>query len=281
MKSSSVIAYLRLALLVGCLASSIPLSGAGILYPGFGSTAGLTLSDDAATVVTADGTVLRLATSTPFSNGSAYSSTLVNAADFSSYFELRFTEPAGISPEGADGIAFVIQSVSASIGSSGGFLGYGGVSPSVAIEFDIFENSWDPDNSHVAVLQNGNVMVHQDLTSVTTPKLQDGAKKYAWVDYDGLLLEFRLSTTPVRPTDALFSTSVDIPSVLGQSTAYIGFSGATGAAYANHDVLWWQLETNFNPISGRPMTAVPEPSSVGLLALGLVGLLAARRRSRT
>ena len=37
---------------------------------------------------------------------------------------------------GADGIAFVIQPISNDEGSLGGGIGYAGISPSIAIEFD-------------------------------------------------------------------------------------------------------------------------------------------------
>lgn len=54
------------------------------------------------------------------------------------------------------------------LAGEGGGLGYQGApSNSVAVEIDIFKNSYDPDNSHIAVLQGGDVTNHLSLYSVT------------------------------------------------------------------------------------------------------------------
>ena len=53
-----------------------------------------------------------------------------------------------------DGLAFVAQNATtgpASIGVSGGGLGYTGIANSVAIEFDTRQQAWDPTSNHVAV----------------------------------------------------------------------------------------------------------------------------------
>ena len=61
----------------------------------------------------------------------------------------------GCNNGGADGIAFVLQPISTSLGSSGGGLGYLGISPSFAIEFDTWQNSSDPSYDHIAIQKNG------------------------------------------------------------------------------------------------------------------------------
>jgi hypothetical protein len=76
-----------------------------------------------------------------------------------------------IQPYGADGMAFVLQSEGlGAIGAGGEALGYGDatttdvrVRPSVAVEFDTFDNSWDPStgDNHIAVIANGAVNGHQ------------------------------------------------------------------------------------------------------------------------
>ncbi len=85
---------------------------------------------------------------------------------------------------GADGICFVFQQQSVNAGSSGGGMGYGGITPSLAIEFDTFENGWDPAFCHTAIEKNGDVE-HTDNSgnnlagpvqlSPTNPNLPDGA----------------------------------------------------------------------------------------------------------
>lgn len=60
---------------------------------------------------------------------------------------------------GADGILFGLQPVSTSIGQQGEGLGFQGVSPSVGIEFDTWQNGnlSDPTVDHVAISMNGNL----------------------------------------------------------------------------------------------------------------------------
>ena len=64
---------------------------------------------------------------------------------------------------GADGIAFVLQPLSSDQGSSGGGIGYMGINPSVAVEFDTYKwNSNDPDGDHAAVVYDGETTIHNN-----------------------------------------------------------------------------------------------------------------------
>ncbi|MDG1057270.1 MAG: L-type lectin-domain containing protein, partial [Flavobacteriaceae bacterium] len=86
--------------------------------------------------------------------GFVWSQSLVNFdLDFSLEAELYLGTQNG----GADGIAFVIQAISNNEGSLGGGIGYSGISPSLAIEFDTWWNSGnDPtQDDHVALIANG------------------------------------------------------------------------------------------------------------------------------
>lgn len=58
---------------------------------------------------------------------------------------------------GADGMAFVLQPLNTNLGSAGLDLGYGGILPSVAVEFDTYENvdRGDPPYDHVAIMKEG------------------------------------------------------------------------------------------------------------------------------
>ncbi len=59
---------------------------------------------------------------------------------------------------GADGMAFVIQQQSSNAGALGQGLGYGNITPSIAVEFDTYRNQNlnDPNNFHMAIMANGN-----------------------------------------------------------------------------------------------------------------------------
>jgi len=74
---------------------------------------------------------------------------------FTTYFKFRI-DTAAICCTPADGFAFVIQNSSAAaLGTGSGGLGYAGIPNSLAIEFDTYQNPWDPNANHVAVQSCG------------------------------------------------------------------------------------------------------------------------------
>ncbi len=103
-----------------------------------------------------------------YAEGIAYSSTTL---DLNSYFEIEFDIYLGDKDElGADGITFVIQNDARgfdAFGTYGEGMGYGRfnpsfasgnyIAPSIAIEFDTYQNEIqnDPPCDHVAYLENG------------------------------------------------------------------------------------------------------------------------------
>ncbi|MEM8528003.1 MAG: T9SS type A sorting domain-containing protein [Bacteroidota bacterium] len=76
--------------------------------------------------------------------------------------------------DGADGIAFVLQPLCSSLGdvSRGEFIGYGGISPSLIVEFDTYRNDYDPVEDHVAILKNGNGD-HRSEETISDPIIVD------------------------------------------------------------------------------------------------------------
>jgi len=250
-----------------------------ILFPNFTNTAGLVTSGSATATVTGDGTVLRLVPAQVNQSGSAFSQATINASTFSTFFEFRLTNPGGITDgveTGADGFVFVVQPVSSSIGGLGGGLGYAGIAPSVGIEFDTFQNGWDPSTNHAGVDLNGDVV---SVATVNVPtKFDDGNLWYAWVDYNGTTLEVRFNQTGVRPTAANLSQNINIASILGTSTAFVGFTAGTGSAFENHDIITWQYNDSFSPITNP--TTTPEPATFVLFGSGLAIVTVVSRRRR-
>ena len=93
-----------------------------------------------------------------------------NKIDLNQSFDFKFDVFLGCSDNlGADGIAFVLQPVSTSIGSQGSGLGYSGISPSVGVTIDTYENGIytlsgsdsDPAFDHIAIQLNGDIN-HRD-----------------------------------------------------------------------------------------------------------------------
>lgn len=279
---------LAAAATIGFASSS---QAATILYNDFSSTAGLQLNASTAVINSGgsgvnDGSrdVLRL-TNNLGQSGSAFSTNTVsldNDASFSTAFVFNIGDPQGAfdpsgDGQGADGIVFVVQTVSNTAGGGGVGIGYSGLSNSVGIEFDTWNNgSIDGSNgNHVGINVGGNI--NSAARGNVATRMNNGADWYAWVDYNGItdLLEVRINQTNIRPTGAFISHSVDLVTELGSTDAFVGFTSGTGAAAGDHDIVQWQFNSTFDPISE---IGVPTPGALALLGLSLMGLGSLRRK---
>jgi len=239
------------------------------------------------------GGVLRVTPAQFNQSGSAFSTTLIPlgaGAQFSTFFSFNINASGGSSDGdglGADGIVFVVQPVASTVGGSGGGIGYQGIPTSLGVEFDTWNNGGgfgDPDGNHVGIDLNGSIV--SVLTASVSPRLNNAATWYAWIDYDGTTLTLRVSPTSSRPATPTLSYAVNLATVLGTTQAYVGFTSGTGSAFANHDILTWQFDNAFAPIGAPPSLAAPVPtptmSDAALVALALLTLagawLALRRR---
>lgn len=246
-----------------------------VIFTDFSDTTGLTINGHAATATTSDGVVMRVAPSAGNRGGSFFSTDQVDTTDFSASFSFRIHNNGGSvfdgnTENGADGLVFVVQPQGNNVGGIGAGIGYSGIRDSLGIEFDTWHNSSnnDPSQSHVAIDLNGNVRHAADGTdtyNVAGPELDDDVRWYAWVDYKDNLLEVRLSEANAYPTDPILTKTLDLAAVIGQQTAFVGFTSGTGAAWSDHDVIDFRF-TRF----------VPEPASAAILGLGT--LLMSRRR---
>jgi len=253
-----------------------------IQFGDFSNTNGLQLNGDAVSVSTTQGWVLRLTPSDPWlKSGSAFWQSPVDVTAFNSFFTFSVTTPK-IGPtdadgeQGADGFAFVVQSAldaPASLGAVGDGLGYKGIQPSAAVEFDIWRNvtdapNHDPSSNHLGILVNG-VVDHgagSPWTADVPSPLDDAGLWYAWLDYDGATLQVRVNQTGLYPAQANLSRPLDLPSILGQSTAYVGFTAATGSGLAEQRIVSW--------------TYVPEPATLTMLLIFMAAMRHTRGRAR-
>src|SRR5439155_10615389 len=133
-----------------------------------------------------------------------------------------------------EGLTFIIQGKSPTqLGAGGGGLGYTGIGKSVAIKFDLFKPAGnhsstglyvngDPPNNFPDI-QHSDVYVDLDGTSID---LNSHRTKQDDLSYDGTTLTETIMDTVTGDT---FSTMymVDIPGLVGNTTAYIGFGGGT------------------------------------------------------
>jgi hypothetical protein len=131
---------------------------------------------------------------------------------------------------GADGIAFVIQPLSSNAGEAGGGMGYQGISPSFAIEFDTWFNSgMDPiTNDHVALMKNGDVVNHSTIAPyIDLGNIEDGKWHRTLIEWKAAAKTLKLTFDGV----VLYNLSVDLKSIfLNNDSVFWGFTAATGAA---------------------------------------------------
>jgi len=84
----------------------------------------------------------------------------INKINLTNSFDYRFDVFLGCADQaGADGIVFVLQPISISVGTTGEGLGLEGVSPSVGVAIDTWQNfnNQDPYGDHIAIHRNGDL----------------------------------------------------------------------------------------------------------------------------
>ncbi|MBC7936087.1 MAG: PKD domain-containing protein [Rhizobacter sp.] len=159
-----------------------------------------------------------------------------NQIDLSNSFDYNFDVFLGNNDGGADGIAFVLQPISTSVGSLGGGMGYQGISPAIAITLDTYQNS-SPDNDpfydHIAIQRNGDInhasannLAGPVQADASSPDIEDGALHKLRVVWD--------ATTKTLSTyfDGVLRLTIvnDLVNTTfgGNPQVYWGFTGATG-----------------------------------------------------
>jgi Chitobiase/beta-hexosaminidase C-terminal domain/Legume lectin domain len=206
---------------------------------GFSST-GITRVSHA----TLSGTRLRLTDGGLIEAGAAWFNTQVNIQRFSTDF--TFQQAPGTSPE-ADGLTFTIQRQGLSaIGPYGG-LGYGpatpasggtGIHPSIAVKFDLFGGAGEGNNS-TGMYKNGASPTVPAVTLGGGVDLHSGHVFAVHLTYDGATLKMTITDTTNSSKTFTVSWSVNIPTTIGGTTAFVGFTAGTGHYTAVQDILNW------------------------------------------
>jgi hypothetical protein len=182
-------------------------------------------------------------TSTTFEDSSAFWNQKVNVQAFTNDFTFQITNP------GADGFSLAIQGTApTALGAVGGSLGYAGMSNSVAVKFDIYSNAGEGTNS-TGLYLNGAVPTVPATTIGGGVNLLSGDVMAVHMTYNGTTLT--MTVTDASNPSQTFTTSwpVNIPATVG-SSAYVGFTGATGGLVSTQQILTWSYTT------GKPSVVV-------------------------
>jgi len=232
-------------------------SSSGINYgAGFTST-GVALNGSAAI----NGTRLRLTNGAVNQAASAFSNSLISVQNFTNDFSFQLTNAS------ADGITFTIQGTgTTALGPSGGGLGYGpgsstgtpGIGKSIAVKFDLHSNAGEGQDSTGLYTNGASPTVPAIDMTASGVNLHSSDVFNVHMTYDGTTLKMTIADASFP--SKIFSTSwtINIPATVG-STAYIGFTGGTGALTAIQEIINW---TYSSAASTVPTTATPTFSPV-------------------
>ncbi len=142
---------------------------------------------------------------------------------------------------GGDGAAFVMQPVSnGALGGVDGGLGYFGISPSLAVEFDTYENSSsnDPADDHIALMKNG-VVDHSAPENLVGPialsNLENAQNHPFVIDWNAATQNLKVTFKGVLQID--YTDDIVANIFNGDNNVFWGFTSSTGAAIQNVQVV--------------------------------------------
>ncbi len=181
--------------------------------------------------------------------GTVYTSQPVSVSGFSTQFQFQLVNP------NADGITFTIQgdgpTTLAPDPTGGGGLGVEGIANNVSIKFDLYNNNGEGDDS--TGLYTDGATPDTPATDLTSSgiDLHSGDVFGVAMSYNGTTLDVTITdaTTGASATQAY---TVNIPSIVGGNTAYVGFTGATGGLTATQSILNWVYSPTSNNTNALP-----------------------------
>ena len=200
---------------------------------GSGFTSGQMVLHGSAALV---GSTIRMTDGGAAESSVAWSANKVSVGTFTAGFTFQLPSST------ADGFTFTIQDdpkARWAMGGNSSELGYAGIKKSVAIKFAMYSNATKGAVSQTGLLENGADPSTQSIDmSASKVSLHSGHIMSVQLAYDGTTLK---ETVTDLSTKAVFTHSytVNLASILGSSTAYVGFTGSTGAYTSVQNLLTW------------------------------------------
>jgi gliding motility-associated-like protein len=188
----------------------------------------------------------------------------INKISLNEPFDFKFNVFLGCADgDGADGIAFVLQPISTSIGAVGGGIGFDGVSPSIGVLIDTWQNyeDNDPVYDHIAIQKNG-IIDHSPTLDVAAPmtalasggNIEDCLWHVLRITWDPVT---KLLSTQIDGVDRVKATVDMVRDIFGGvDKVFWGFTAATGGA-KNLQKVCTSLNPGFTFPSGQT-TCFPE-----------------------
>ncbi|MBS1803652.1 MAG: chitobiase/beta-hexosaminidase C-terminal domain-containing protein [Acidobacteria bacterium] len=204
---------------------------------GFSTTQGLTFNGSA---VASNDTRLQLTDGGLNEAGSVFWNTPVGVQAFTTTFEFQISGDAK-----ANGFTFTIQNAGQganALGGSASGLGYGGITKSVAVKFNFYDYQGEGGDS-TGIYTNGEapILPSTDISS-SGIQLNNGDSIQATLTYDGATLTLKLLDFVSDKTFTM-SKAINIPQIVGGTTAYVGFTGGTGGLSSSQKLLTWIYNT--------------------------------------
>jgi hypothetical protein len=211
--------------------STVPTGGVFTLSSFAGSSSQLALNGDAKL----DGAKLQLTDGSLYEDSSVWYATPVNVASFTTDINFQLSSAVG------DGLTFAVQSVSPhALGSGGAGLGYANLPLSVGLKLDLHNNAGEGAES-TGLYTKGAVPMGTVGSVSLTPSgidLHSGDPMTLHLVYSGSTLTMTLTDTVTKKSYTKAFT-VNIPTLVGSNTAYVGFTGSSGGIGADQEILSW------------------------------------------
>lgn len=188
----------------------------------------------------------------------------INKINLSQSFDYKFNVYLGCRDgDGADGLVFVLQPISTSIGTSGGGLGFQGISPSIGVAIDTWQNSNDNDPffDHLSIHRDGDLN-HNSANNLAGPVR---ASNVNIEDCNWHVLQISWDATSKKLMAVIdqldtAATTIDLVNTVfgGNPEVFWGFTGSTGGSRN-----WQRFCTSLNPgiqaLASGTNTCYPTP----------------------